>query len=85
MQYLEVKYEELLQDPAHFEVVPTFLGVQSAKKPVPSQKKSSQTVRLHPKSCSEKVENWDEVAAFLKKKGKGSYVDMCLPSRVDAD
>lgn len=90
-QYMELNYETLLRDNSGFDKVPPFLGVpdkgadntadsSSASSSADSKsgsQKSSSPVRLHPKTCAEKVSNWDEVTRVLRKKGKQRYVDMC--------
>ena len=89
-QYIELSYEQLLADKSGFDKVAPFLDAHTVDgggdddnddgTPVAAASKvatNESIVRLHPKTCAEKVSNWDEVVRVLRKKGKQRYIDMC--------
>ena len=80
-QYLELNYETLLQDPTKFSPVAKFLDGNAAtsqqtnvSSSLENSQPRSETLRLHPKTCAEKVSNWADLVRVLRKNGKEKYV-----------
>ena len=83
-QVLELTYENLLRDNSQFTKLSSLFGLSVDHLMVHQAPDGDEkTLRLHPNSCAEKVENWGEISTLLRQHNKSMYLRMCNEATVN--